>query len=95
VEVIKMAGIIDQIKNSVQKSGANKGKFIRVMDGKKVRIRFLTEFDKAFPVTMHDSFARGISSVCRAHFDEACPYCDDEDLKTWTKYCWPHQLTSS
>lgn len=81
-------GLISDIKNDVKKSGQNKGKLFYVREGQKARVRFLQDMDDGLQFTFHDSYARGITAVCREHYGEDCPYCDDEDLRTRSQYCW-------
>ena len=38
-------GLIDKIKADAKKSGGNKGKFIYIREGTKLRIRFLQDMD--------------------------------------------------
>lgn len=84
-----MAGLISKMKQSIESSGGNKGKFInKIRADKKVRIRFLQELDTGLEVTMHDNFKRGIDAVCRRHYDEKCPFCDEDEINTKRKYCW-------
>lgn len=80
--------VIKKIKNSVKNSGGSREKIVRVAPDKKIRIRFLTEFDEAKEFVVHDSFERGITAICRKHYDEDCPYCDDDTVKTMNKYAW-------
>lgn len=81
-------GLVDKIKADVKKSGQNKGKFIYFREGNKVRVRFLTDMDDGMEVTFHDSFAESINVPCQEHFGRACPYCDDENLRTRSQYVW-------
>ena len=81
-------GLVDKIKADVKKSGQNKGKFIYFREGTKVRVRFLTDMDDGMEVTFHDSFAESINVPCQEHFGRACPYCDEESLRTRSQYVW-------
>lgn len=81
-------GLVDKIKQDVKKSGSNKGKFLYVRDGNKIRVRFLTDMDEGMEVKFHDSFSRGINVPCQEIFGRDCEYCDDEDLRTRSQYIW-------
>lgn len=83
-----MSGLIGKIKNDVKKSGANKGKFLYVRDGMKVRVRFLQELDDGLEVIMHDSFDKGINVPCLEQYGKDCPYCGDDELRTRSNYVW-------
>ena len=80
--------IVNDIKAAAAKSGANKIKILYFRDGQKVRIRFLSDMDDGMKVKFHDSFDRGINCPCRENFDEDCPLCEDEDLRTRDMYIW-------
>ena len=81
-------GLVDKIKADVKKSGQNKSKFIYFREGNKVRIRFLTDMDDGMEVTFHDSFEKSLNVPCQEHFGRACPYCEDETLRTRSQYIW-------
>jgi hypothetical protein len=80
--------ILGKIKKGVETSGSNKTKVLYTKDGSKSRVRFLSDMEDATEVIIHDSYDRGITAVCRQHFDEECPYCDDEDMRHRTAYVW-------
>lgn len=82
-------GILDKIKSEVAKTGANKGKFLFFQEGKKVRIRFLSDLEDAVEIVFHDSFEQGINVPCQEAFGKNCPYCGDDSLKTRSKFAWP------
>lgn len=82
-------GLVDKIKNEAKKTGSNKGKFIFFPEGKKVRIRFLSDMDDGIEVKFHDSFEAGINVPCQEIYGRDCPYCEDEDLRTRNLYAWP------
>ena len=81
-------GLVDKIKADVKKSGQNKSKFIYFREGNKVRVRFLTDMDDGMEVTFHDSFEKSLNVPCQEHFGRACPYCEDESLRTRSQYVW-------
>lgn len=81
-------GLVDKIKADVKKSGQNKSKFIYFREGNKVRVRFLTDMDDGMEVTFHDSFEKSLNVPCQEHFGRACPYCEDETLRTRSQYVW-------
>jgi hypothetical protein len=80
--------LVDKIKADVKKSGQNKSKFIYFREGNKVRVRFLTDMDDGMEVTFHDSFEKSLNVPCQEHFGRACPYCEDESLRTRSQYVW-------
>lgn len=82
-------GLVDDIKEQAKKSGTNKGKFLYFKAGVKIRIRFLSDMDDGFKIKFHDSFTDGINVPCQEIFDRACPYCDDDDVRTRDQYAWP------
>lgn len=81
-------GLVDKIKQNIQKSGQNKSKFIYFREGQKQRVRFLTDMDDGLEVTFHDSFERSINVPCQEALGRSCPYCDDETLRTRSQYIW-------
>lgn len=84
-----MAGLVKQIKNEVKKAGANKGKFVFIREGEKKRYRFLTDADDGIEFTFHDNFSGGVPPTpCQELFDRACPYCDDDEIRTRSQYAW-------
>ena len=83
-----MSGLLSKIKNDVAKSGSNKAKIIYFREGQKRRIRFLQDMDDGMEITIHDSFEKGVTVVCRETFGESCEFCDDDDLRTRSFYIW-------
>lgn len=81
-------GLLGKIKSDVQKQGTNKNKLFYVRDGGKARIRFLQELDDGLEVIVHDSYEKSINVICQKQIDKPCPYCDDEELRTRSQYCW-------
>lgn len=81
-------GLLEKIKQDVQKQGTNKSKLFYVRDGGKARIRFLQEIDEGMEVVIHDSFDRGINVICQKQLNKDCPYCEDDELRTRNFYCW-------
>lgn len=81
-------GLVDKIKADVKKSGQNKGKFIYFREGNKQRVRFLTDMDDGMEITFHDSFEKSLNVPCQEHFGRACPYCEDDGLRTRSQYVW-------
>jgi hypothetical protein len=71
--------LLSKIKKGVAESGSSKGKMLFFKDGSKIRVRFLQDLEDGIEITMHDSFDRGIQAICRGHFDEECPYCEDSE----------------
>lgn len=81
-------GLFESIKRDAKKSGQNKSKLTYFKEGTKVRVRFLQDMDDGMEVQFHDSFERGINCPCQEIFDRACPYCDDDTLRTRSQYIW-------
>jgi hypothetical protein len=81
-------GIIDSIKTSVAKSGSNKEKILYVRSDSKVRVRFLQEFGKGYQFTFHDSFEKGVNTICQEELGKTCPLCGEEGLRTRILYAW-------
>ena len=81
-------GLIDKIKSDAKKSGNNKGKFMYFKEGQKIRIRFLNDMEEGMEIVFHDSYAKGVNVPCQEIFGRACPYCDDEEMRTRSQYAW-------
>lgn len=81
-------GLIDSIKSNVAKSGSNKEKILYVKADSKVRIRFLQELDTGYEFVFHDSFDKGINTICQEELGKNCPLCGDDELRTRTLYAW-------
>jgi len=80
--------LLDDIKNQVKKSGANKGKIMYFASGVKTRIRFLQDMEDGMKILFHDSFEKGINVPCQEIFGKSCSHCDDEDLRHRDQYLW-------
>lgn len=83
-----MAGLVDRIKNDVKRAGTNKGKFMYFRPDIKVRIRFLQDMDDGLELLFHDSFEKSVNVPCQEVFGRSCDYCEDDELRTRTQYCW-------
>lgn len=81
-------GIISKIKAQAAKTGSNKDKILYCKENAKVRVRFLQEIDDGHEVVCHDSYADGIDTICRQEFGDDCPMCDNESLRTRSKFAW-------
>lgn len=81
-------GILDSIKNDAKKTGGNKAKFIYFREGEKQRVRFLQDMDEGLEIVFHDSFEAGVNVPCQEIFGRDCPYCNDDELRTRSQYCW-------
>ena len=81
-------GLLENIREDAKKSGQNKGKFLYVRDGSKLRVRFLQDMQDGFEVPFHDSFELGINVPCREYFGKTCPYCEEEGIRTRNLYAW-------
>ena len=81
--------LVNDIKNEVKKAGTNKGKIMFFREGTKSRIRFLDDMEDGMKITFHDSFSRGVNVPCQVEMGkDACPYCEDDELRTREQYCW-------
>lgn len=83
-----MAIDLQQLKDEISKSGTNKGKFIYIKEGVKIRVRFLTEFNEGLTVKFHDSYKKSINIPCQEIYGRECTGCDDEELRTRNQYVW-------
>lgn len=83
-----MAINLDDLRNEINKAGTNKGKFLFLKEGTKVRIRFLNDFGDGLTVPFHDSYEKGINVPCQEVFGRECKYCDDDELRTRNQYVW-------
>ena len=83
-----MAGLVDRIKNDVKRAGTNKGKFMYFRPDTKIRIRFLQDMDDGLELVFHDSFEKSVNVPCQEVFGRSCDYCEDDELRTRTQYCW-------
>jgi hypothetical protein len=81
-------GLIDDIKNQVKKQGANKGKFLYLKPGVKVRVRFLQDMEEGIKVLFHDSYALGVNVPCQEIYNRECKHHDNEDLRHRDMYMW-------
>lgn len=80
--------ILNNIKNEIKRSGTNKGKFLYIKEGQKVRVRFLTDLEDAVEIPFHDSFKLGVNVPCQEVFGRDCEYCGNDDLRTRSQYVW-------
>lgn len=83
-----MAIKLSDIKKEISKSGTNKGKFLYLKDGAKIRVRFLTDFEDGIDVSFHDSYELSVNVPCQERYGRECPYCDNEDIRTRNQYVW-------
>lgn len=81
-------GLLENIREDAKKSGQNKGKFVYVRDGSKIRIRFLQDMQDGFEIPFHDSYELGINVPCKEFFGKTCPYCGEEGIRTRNQYAW-------
>lgn len=81
-------GLVNDIKGDIKKSGSNKSKVIYVKTGEKVRIRFLQDMNYGIKLVFHDSYDKGINSICAQELGEECSMCGDETLRTRHQYAW-------
>lgn len=80
--------MIDKIKESVKRSSRGFVNFIRIGDGSKVRIRFISDFEDAIEIIEHDKWGELYPTPClKEHFGKDCPWCG-EDMRTRSIYAW-------
>lgn len=79
---------LSDIKKEISKAGTNKGKFLYLKDGAKMRVRFLTDFEDGTDVSFHDSYSMNINIPCQERFGRSCPYCEEEGVRTRNQYVW-------
>ena len=84
----RIMGLLDNIKEEAKKSGQSKGKFLYFAEGAKKRIRFLTDLEDGLEIVFHDSYEQGINVPCQEQYGKACPYCEQEGLRTRNLYAW-------
>lgn len=84
------SNIVKKLKESIQRSGGSKSKFIKVAPDKKIRIRFLEEMESGREFTFHNNYEAGIDAICRTHYGEDCPLCEAEVYaeKRWAWSVW-------
>lgn len=79
---------LEGIKSEIAKSGANKSKILYFKEGVQYRVRFLTDFEEGIEVPFHDSYKLSVNYPCQELFGRECPGCENDDLRTRSKYCW-------
>jgi len=85
---IGSGSLLDDIKNQIKRSGANKGKFVYFKPGVKNRVRFIQDMDEGMKVLFHDSYSLGINVPCQELFGRDCDKCDNEELRHQELYLW-------
>ena len=83
-------GLLSAIKNDVEKTGSNRGKFFYVKSGAKARIRFLDDMDDGRLIHMHDRWDPQLKVPCHKNKDEDanCPYCGMDGVRNRDMYAW-------
>jgi hypothetical protein len=81
--------LLNDIKNSINKSGSSKKKFIYFKKGTKLRLRFLTDLEDGIKIKWHAHWDRKIGAPCQEHFGRECPYCGDEEIAEREMFAWP------
>lgn len=81
---------LSDIKQEIQSTGQNRGKFLYMKENTKRRVRFLTDFEDGIEILFHNSYEKGIDVPCQETFGRDCPYCDieDESFKHKKQYAW-------
>lgn len=81
--------LLDSIKDDINKSaGGSFGKFFRVGQDGKNRVRFLKDFNEGVAVVFHDKW-QGYNHPCLKQYGKKCPNCGNKEGRTATVYYWP------
>jgi hypothetical protein len=80
--------MLDIIKQKMQNAGRNFGDMFGLGDGKKSKGRFLSDFEDAIKVNMHDKWQEFMPTPCLKHVGKKCPYCERDDVRTREHFCW-------
>lgn len=87
----KGPSIIAKIKEKMQhaeEAAKRMRSLFRVREGKKKRVRFISDFEDAIEVVMHSKYQVLWPTPCLTYYEEECPYCDNEEFKTEEHYAW-------
>lgn len=49
----------------------------------------MKDFEEGVEILFHDSFVKGINSICAKEIGEKCKLCNKEDLRHRKSYAWP------
>ena len=93
--------IVESIRKALHEGGQGGGNTLQEIllvpkDGKKL-IRFLTEFDKALPIIMHDQFKVMYPQPCLRYYEEPCPFHGESGFRETTQYAftvWDYESQS-
>lgn len=84
------ASVVDSIRQALKEKGGGGNMpeelFFVPKDGKKI-IRFLSEFDEAIEVIMHDKYGAFMPQPCLKYYDKECPF-HGRGFRTKTNYAW-------
>jgi len=81
--------LLSDIKNSINKSGSSKKKFVYFKKGTKLRLRFLSDLEDGMKIKWHANWEKKIGAPCQEHFGRECPYCGDEEVSEREMFAWP------
>lgn len=84
----KSKGMLEVIKNKIANSGKGFGDIFGLSDGKKAKIRFLSDFEDTVPVNLHDKWGELMPQICFKYLGKKCEYCDRDDIRTRENYVW-------
>jgi hypothetical protein len=79
---------LEVIKNKIANSAGSYGETFYVGDGKKKRVRFLTDFEDAVSVVMHDKWQVLKPTICLKYFDKFCKNCEKDDIRSRENFVW-------
>jgi hypothetical protein len=86
---MKKDSMVKRIKKQIARSSMSLGKFIRIGTDEKVKIRFISNFDSAVPITEHDKWGKLMPVPClKVHLGKDCPFCKVEGVRTREVYAW-------
>lgn len=83
--------LYDKVKEGIAKSSRGYGRFLRVPDGSKVKIRFLTDFEDGVEIREHSKWGEVNPVPCVAyHFGKECKWCKDKssEMRLKSVFCW-------
>ncbi len=80
--------MLELIKNKIANSGKGFGDVFGLSDGKKAKIRFLSDFEDAVQVNLHDKWQEVRPTICFKYLGKKCEYCERDDIRTRENYVW-------
>lgn len=83
--------LVADIRRQAQRGGSASKLKLKLADGEKLRIRFLTDMEDGLKVQWHDKFEAGIDTPCLEHYGQKCEYCEltKDECRKRPLYVWP------